>query len=85
MGFAAETADMEKHGRDKLERKNANYIVANNVASPEGKALGGVMGGDANTVTLLTRDGAEPWPTMSKQDVAKKLIARLADDLTAHG
>jgi phosphopantothenoylcysteine decarboxylase/phosphopantothenate--cysteine ligase len=87
MGFAAETADMEKHGRDKLVRKNANYIVANNVAPPEGKALGGVMGGDANTVTLLTRDGAEPWPTMSKQDVAKKLIARLADDLTlaAHG
>lgn len=82
MGFAAETADMETHGRDKLVRKNANYIVANNVAPPEGKALGGVMGGDANTVTLLTRDGSEPWPTMSKHDVAKKLIARLADDLT---
>jgi phosphopantothenoylcysteine decarboxylase/phosphopantothenate--cysteine ligase len=87
MGFAAETADMEAHGKDKLVRKNANYIVANNVAPPEGQALGGVMGGDANTVTLLTRDGAEPWPTMSKQDVAKKLITRLADDLTqgAHG
>lgn len=82
MGFAAETADMETHGRDKLVRKNANYIVANNVAPPEGKALGGVMGGDANTVTLLTRDGSEPWPTMSKHDVAKKLIARLADDFT---
>ncbi|MEO0384619.1 MAG: bifunctional phosphopantothenoylcysteine decarboxylase/phosphopantothenate--cysteine ligase CoaBC [Pseudomonadota bacterium] len=82
MGFAAETADMEKHGADKLVRKNANYIVANNVAPPAGKALGGVMGGDANTVTLLTRTGSEPWPTMSKHDVAKKLIARLADDLT---
>lgn len=81
MGFAAETTDMEKHGADKLVRKNANYIVANNVAPPKGKALGGVMGGDANTVTLLTRSGSEPWPTMSKHDVAKKLIARLAEDL----
>jgi len=86
MGFAAETVDMEKHGADKLVRKNANYIVANNVAPPKGQALGGVMGGDANTVTLLTRSGSEPWPTMSKHDVAKKLIARLAEDLagTAH-
>jgi phosphopantothenoylcysteine decarboxylase/phosphopantothenate--cysteine ligase len=81
MGFAAETDDMEKHGADKLVRKNANYIVANNVAPPKGQTLGGVMGGDANTVTLLTRSGSEPWPTMSKHDVAKKLIARLADDL----
>lgn len=81
MGFAAETTDMEKHGADKLVRKNANYIVANNVAPPKGQALGGVMGGDANTVTLLTRSGSEPWPTMSKHDVAKKLIARLAEDL----
>lgn len=84
MGFAAETQDMEKHGSDKLVRKNANYIVANNVAPPAGKALGGVMGGDANTVTLLTRSGSEPWPTMSKQAVAEKLIARLADDLSGH-
>jgi phosphopantothenoylcysteine decarboxylase/phosphopantothenate--cysteine ligase len=84
MGFAAETTDMEKHGKDKLVRKNANYIVANNVAPPKGKALGGVMGGDANTVTLLTRNGSEPWPTMSKHDVAEKLIARLADDLSGH-
>lgn len=88
MGFAAETQDMEKHGSDKLVRKNANYIVANNVAPPKGQAgealLGGVMGGDANTVTLLTRSGSEPWPTMSKLDVAKKLIARLADDLAGH-
>ena len=83
MGFAAETADMEKHGMDKLTRKNANYIVANNVAPPDGKALGGVMGGDANTVTLLTRDGNEAWATMSKDAVAEKLIARLAADL--HG
>lgn len=90
MGFAAETQDMEKHGSDKLVRKNANYIVANNVAPPKGQALGGVMGGDANTVTLLTRSdspsgsNSEPWPTMGKQDVAKKLIARLADDLAGH-
>ncbi len=81
MGFAAETANMEKHAADKLARKGADYIVANNVAPPEGKALGGVMGGDANTVTILTAEGAEPWPTMGKDDVAKKLIVRLAQDL----
>jgi phosphopantothenoylcysteine decarboxylase/phosphopantothenate--cysteine ligase len=80
MGFAAETADMERYAADKLARKSADYIVANNVAPPKGKALGGVMGGDANTVTLLTQSGADPWPTMSKHDVAKKLIQRLADD-----
>lgn len=83
MGFAAETQDMEKHGADKLTRKKADYIVANNVAPPAGKALGGVMGGDANTVTLLTKSGSDPWPTMGKLDVAKKLIARLAEDLNA--
>ena len=83
MGFAAETQDMEKHGRDKLTRKGADYIVANNVAPPVGKTVGGVMGGDANTITLITVDGAEPWPTMSKTDVAARLIARLAHDLNA--
>lgn len=81
MGFAAETSDMETHGRDKLARKNADYIVANNVAPPVGKALGGVMGGDANTVTVLTASGSDRWPTMGKHDVAKKLIARLGADL----
>ncbi|MFK7792317.1 MAG: bifunctional phosphopantothenoylcysteine decarboxylase/phosphopantothenate--cysteine ligase CoaBC [Devosiaceae bacterium] len=83
MGFAAETSDMEKHGADKLARKGADYIVANNVAPPAGKSLGGVMGGDANTVTLLTPSGSDPWPTMGKHDVAKKLIAQLAADLDA--
>lgn len=81
MGFAAETADMERHAAEKLARKGADYIVANNVAPPAGKALGGVMGGDANTVTILTPQGADPWPTMGKHDVARKLIERLADDL----
>ena len=81
MGFAAETSDIEKHAADKLARKGADYIVANDV-SPKS----GVMGGDANTVTLLTKAGAdssdvELWPTMGKQDVAAKLIARLAADL----
>lgn len=84
MGFAAETADMERYAADKLARKGADYIVANNVAPPAGKTWGGVMGGEANTVTLLTRSGSDPWPTMGKLDVARKLIARLAADLIAH-
>ncbi|MGD1885674.1 MAG: bifunctional phosphopantothenoylcysteine decarboxylase/phosphopantothenate--cysteine ligase CoaBC [Cohaesibacteraceae bacterium] len=76
MGFAAETSDIQKHAGDKLARKGADYIVANDV-SPKS----GVMGGDANTVTVLTKAGSDPWPTMGKQDVAAKLIARLAADL----
>ena len=84
LGFAAETADMERYAADKLARKGADYIVANNVAPPAGKTWGGVMGGEANTVTLLTRSGSDPWPTMGKLDVARKLIARLAADLIAH-
>ena len=81
MGFAAETSDIQKHAGEKLARKGADYIVANDVSPKTG-----VMGGDANTVTLLTKAGAdssnvELWPTMGKQDVAAKLIARLAADL----
>ncbi|MBO6508674.1 MAG: bifunctional phosphopantothenoylcysteine decarboxylase/phosphopantothenate--cysteine ligase CoaBC [Roseibium sp.] len=76
IGFAAETQDLLKNARSKLERKNADWIIANDV-SPET----GIMGGDANTVRLVSREGVEDWPQMDKADVARKIIARAADAL----
>jgi len=76
IGFAAETRDLIANARGKLERKNADWIVANDV-SPET----GIMGGDANTVRLVTREGVEDWPEMGKADVAHRIIARAAEVL----
>ena len=77
IGFAAETEDVIAHAKRKLKSKGADWIVANDV-SPET----GVMGGDRNTVHIITRDGVESWPEMSKDVVAEKLIARAAAYLT---
>lgn len=74
VGFAAETEKLEKHAKAKLERKNADWIVANDV-SPEG----GVMGGDENTVKLLSKSGIEAWPKMNKDAVAQKLVEKIID------
>jgi len=60
---------LEKHAKGKLKRKNADWIIANDV-SPES----GVMGGDKNTVKRLSKSGVEDWPQMDKSDVAEKLV-----------
>ncbi|WP_299477300.1 bifunctional phosphopantothenoylcysteine decarboxylase/phosphopantothenate--cysteine ligase CoaBC [uncultured Roseibium sp.] len=73
IGFAAETQNLIDNARSKLERKNADWIIANDV-SPET----GIMGGDANAVRLVSRTGVEDWPRMAKGDVARKIIARAA-------
>ncbi len=72
IGFAAETEKLEKHAKAKLKRKKADWIVANDV-SPEG----GVMGGDENTIKLLSRDGVDAWPKLSKQQVADLLVEKI--------
>ncbi|KQV44297.1 MULTISPECIES: bifunctional phosphopantothenoylcysteine decarboxylase/phosphopantothenate--cysteine ligase CoaBC [unclassified Rhizobium] len=71
VGFAAETQNVAENGRSKLERKGADYIIANDV-SPET----GIMGGDRNRVKIIGKAGDEDWPDMDKQAVAEK-IARL--------
>ena len=77
VGFAAETAELEANARAKLSRKGCDWIVGNDVSRE-------VFGGDANTVTLFTRDGgAESWPRQSKAEVARKLAARIADHFKA--
>jgi phosphopantothenoylcysteine decarboxylase/phosphopantothenate--cysteine ligase len=72
VGFAAETEKVVEHAKEKLVRKGCDLIVANDVA-PES----GVMGGMRNTVHLVTRDGVETWPTMDKDEVARRLVERL--------
>ncbi|HEX8164816.1 MAG TPA: bifunctional phosphopantothenoylcysteine decarboxylase/phosphopantothenate--cysteine ligase CoaBC [Beijerinckiaceae bacterium] len=78
VGFAAETEKVVEHARQKLARKGCDLIVANDVAPATG-----VMGGTRNTVHLVTRDGVETWPTMDKDEVARRLVARFAASLRA--
>jgi phosphopantothenoylcysteine decarboxylase/phosphopantothenate--cysteine ligase len=65
------------NARAKLARKGCDWIVANDV-SPET----GIMGGESNSVHLVTADAVETWPSQSKDEVARALVARIADALT---
>ena len=78
VGFAAETEHIAEHAREKLKKKGCDIIVANDVSSKSG-----VFGGDSNTVHLITAAGIESWSPMSKDDVALRLMERLADMMTA--
>jgi phosphopantothenoylcysteine decarboxylase / phosphopantothenate---cysteine ligase len=77
IGFAAETEHLIDNAKAKLNRKGCDWIVANDVSPASG-----VMGGDRNTVHLLTRNGGEitvdSWPVMTKEQVARELIAHVA-------
>lgn len=73
IGFAAETHDVEELAVAKLKRKRCDWIVANDVS-------GDVMGGAMNEVALVTREGVtDRWPRMTKEDVAVRLVERIAD------
>jgi phosphopantothenoylcysteine decarboxylase/phosphopantothenate--cysteine ligase len=76
IGFAAETHDVEEHARAKLARKGCDWIVANDVSLP------GVMGGDDNTVTIVSAKGVERWDRLAKGAVARKLAERIAEELS---
>jgi phosphopantothenoylcysteine decarboxylase / phosphopantothenate---cysteine ligase len=76
VGFAAETHDLMTNAQGKLTRKNADWIVANDV-SPET----GIMGGTENAVHLVSAAGIEAWPRLAKDDVARKLARRIAEAL----
>ncbi len=76
IGFAAETDDLVAHAKDKLAAKGCDWILANDVS-----ATSGVFGGDTNTVHLVTAAGVESWPSQSKDQVAKTLVARIATAL----
>ncbi len=71
VGFAAETNDVLAHARDKLARKNLDMVVANDVTRP-----GAGFDVDTNIVTLITKDGQEALPMMSKAEVAQRILDR---------
>lgn len=85
IGFAAETENLLEFAAAKLKAKNCDWIVANHVGPKEldtqsnmlGKTCGGVFGSDENQATLITSSAQTPWPLMSKQDLAKNLVAEI--------
>ena len=77
VGFAAETENVVEHARAKRKSKGCDWIVANDV-SPET----GVMGGNRNTVHIITAEGVESWPEMDKARVADELAQRIAEHLS---
>ncbi|MEK9965601.1 MAG: bifunctional phosphopantothenoylcysteine decarboxylase/phosphopantothenate--cysteine ligase CoaBC [Alphaproteobacteria bacterium] len=78
VGFAAETEQVVEHARAKRERKGCDWILANDV-SPGTRTFGG----NDNTIHLVSADGVEDWPRMSKADVANRLATRVAETLGA--
>jgi phosphopantothenoylcysteine decarboxylase/phosphopantothenate--cysteine ligase len=76
IGFAAETENVAANAKAKLASKGCDWILANDV-SPQS----GVMGGDRNTIMLVRASGVEAWPPQSKDEVASRLVGRIADSL----
>lgn len=71
-GFSMETENMLENSRAKLEKKNIDMIVANNL-----KVKGAGFGTDTNIVTIITKDGMEELEIMSKAEVAHQLLNRI--------
>jgi phosphopantothenoylcysteine decarboxylase/phosphopantothenate--cysteine ligase len=76
IGFAAETENVIAQAQEKRARKGCDWIVANDVSPATG-----IMGGDKNTVHLITANSTEDWPEMDKKDVGTRLAARIAETL----
>ncbi len=76
IGFAAETERVAENAAEKRVRKGCDWMVANDVSPGTG-----TFGGDNNQVHLITADGAEAWPSMSKTEVAEWLVARIVRTL----
>ena len=71
IGFAAETTDLKAHAREKLMRKNLDMIVANDVTAP-----GAGFNVDTNIVSLITENGEEDLPLMTKRALADQILDR---------
>jgi phosphopantothenoylcysteine decarboxylase/phosphopantothenate--cysteine ligase len=74
IGFAAETENVVEQAIAKRKAKRADWIVANDVS-------GDVMGGHRNRIHLVTAEGVEDWPEAAKDEVARHLVARIAEAL----
>jgi phosphopantothenoylcysteine decarboxylase/phosphopantothenate--cysteine ligase len=75
IGFAAETENVIANAVAKRERKGADWIVANDVS-------GDVMGGARNRVNLVSDKGVEDWPEGTKDEIAARLVERIAEELS---
>jgi len=80
VGFAAETENVVAYATAKRLKKGCDWILANDVSPARG-----TFGGDANTIHLVSAEGVEDWPTMSKVEVAERLAARIAASLAEPG
>ncbi|HEY5048698.1 MAG TPA: bifunctional phosphopantothenoylcysteine decarboxylase/phosphopantothenate--cysteine ligase CoaBC [Rhizomicrobium sp.] len=78
VGFAAETENVVAYAREKRAAKGCDWIVANDVSTDTG-----TVGGESNRVHLLTADKVEDWPLLDKTEVARRLVARIAETLKA--
>ena len=76
VGFAAETSDVVDNAKGKLVRKGCDWIVANDVSLPTG-----IVGGTENKIHLVTANGVEDWPRLTKVETARRLAVRIADTL----
>jgi phosphopantothenoylcysteine decarboxylase / phosphopantothenate---cysteine ligase len=79
IGFAAETTQVVDYAKKKRKAKGADWILANDVSPKTG-----IMGGDRNTVHLVTATDVEDWPDLPKAEVARRLVARAAQWLAEH-
>lgn len=73
IGFAAETEKVIEHAIAKRQRKGCDWILANDVSPATG-----TFGGDNNSVTLISGGEPDTWPPLSKQQVAERLVQRIA-------
>ena len=76
IGFAAETEDLITNAKTKLSKKGCDWIVANDVSSKAG-----VFGREHNTVHIISKDGVDTWPTLTKFAIGQKLSIQIADFL----
>jgi len=76
VGFAAETEKLVEHATKKRDRKGCDWILANDVSPTTG-----TFGGDDNSLHLISADGHETWPRMTKAQAAERLAQRIADHL----
>ena len=75
-GFSMETQNMLENSKKKLEKKNVDMIVANNL-----KVAGAGFGTDTNIVTLITKDEVRKLPQMSKEDVAAAILDEIVEKI----
>lgn len=75
-GFSMETENMEENSRQKLQKKNLDLIVANNL-----KQAGAGFSTDTNVVTLISKEASIQLPIMSKEEVAERLLGHILDSM----